>query len=146
MLMVIFGAGASYDSSAAMRPKDQEELVHKGWRPPLANELFEPRMEFDGFLKRYPRCRALAPFLRDRTDNRSVEAVLSEFQAQSEANPARPKQLAAIKFYLRDMLWGVQENWLGKIPGGTNYDALVDEIDNLFRDESVCFVTFNYDT
>ena len=26
MLMVIFGAGASYDSSAAMRPKDHEDL------------------------------------------------------------------------------------------------------------------------
>ena len=35
MLMVVFGAGASYDSIASFHPSKAE------FRPPLANELFE---------------------------------------------------------------------------------------------------------
>jgi len=44
------------------------------------------------------------------------------------------------------MLWRVQEEWLKKIPLGTNYDAIIDAIYNLYPNGPVCLVTFNYDT
>ena len=124
----------------------EPEIEHKGWRPPLADELFEARQEFDVYLKKYSRCHGLAPFLRDRSDDRSLEQVLTEFQAHSDENPARHPQLAAIKFYLQEMLWRTEERWRQGIASGTNYDAVLDEINNSFLSEHVCLVTFNYDT
>ena len=40
MLLVIFGAGASYDSAAANRPDDAVTV-----RPPLADQLFDVRFK-----------------------------------------------------------------------------------------------------
>ena len=48
MLMVIFGAGASFDSSSAVPPVRDCPVRDKTYRLPLANELFEARKEFIG--------------------------------------------------------------------------------------------------
>ena len=51
MLMVIFGAGASYDSVPTYSPPStfiptRGDTANKHHRPPLANELFESRPLF----------------------------------------------------------------------------------------------------
>ena len=70
MLLVIFGAGASYDYAPSCA--DQ-------WRPPLANALFEAG-EFGDALKRYPQFAGLVPHLRGLPSGVTVEEKLDAIQ------------------------------------------------------------------
>lgn len=79
----------------------------------------------------------------------TVESVLSELQAQAAHNQIRHSQLAAIRFYLQSMLRTLVENWNHHALGVTNYNSLIDRIED-WRCRSggreICLVTFNYDT
>jgi hypothetical protein len=69
MLMVIFGAGASYDSCPTYPPgtavpASPDSLNHYH-RPPLAIELFEDRPVFAEAIEHYfPECQPIVPRLR----------------------------------------------------------------------------------
>jgi hypothetical protein len=65
MLMVIFGAGASYDSCPTYPPGTPVQFhsavgLNEYDRPPLADHLFANRMAFAGLLLRYPECQKIA--------------------------------------------------------------------------------------
>ena len=60
MLMVILGAGASYDSIPHLRASRSGPMAQ---RPPLANELFEER--FAGVLSYYPQLQPIVPWLQN---------------------------------------------------------------------------------
>src|SRR5438105_2029867 len=62
MLMVIFGAGASYDSDPT-RPS-ANYVLPTPHRPPLANQLFDNRPEFAHDLSYFPECIPIVPLLR----------------------------------------------------------------------------------
>ncbi|MBI1894709.1 MAG: hypothetical protein HYS14_11415, partial [Candidatus Rokubacteria bacterium] len=140
MLMVIFGAGASYDSAPSYPPG--MGLVE---RPPLADQLFENREQFAGVLKQFPECHEIVPRLRHRSGN-SVERELEALQAQAETHPERHRQLAAVRYYLQLMLFDCQARWEDLIKGVSNYKTLLDDINRLKKGQQVCLVTFNYDT
>ena len=142
MLMVIFGAGASYDSSPSDLPNSNK---WKDRRPPLANELFEDRPAFGPVVSRFPRCQPIIDRLRRRGEA-SVEQVLEKLQQESDNNPDRHRQLAAIRFYLHLTLWECVEAWNEVTRGVTNYATLLDQIKHWCKDEQTCLVTFNYDT
>lgn len=153
MLMVIFGAGASFDSVPSNPPKEDSLRSPSVWtlnkhsnRPPLANQLFEERSMFAETLERYPSCLAIVPHLRHLGD-RLLEEVLEQFQMEAVSYAPGHQQLAAVRYYLHEMLWACGEAWLREAHGVTNYRTLLDEI-NRFRkpDEIVSLVTFNYDT
>jgi hypothetical protein len=150
LLLVIFGAGASYDSAAHAWPREAtpRHLVHLlPYRPPLADQLFESRLLFDSIMTRYPQCHGVVPGLRKRADSRSVEAALTELESQSGEYPERRTQLAALRYYLRDLLWECQAGWAQLTGGVTNYKALLDHVERWRRRyEAVTLVTFNYDT
>lgn len=148
MLMVIFGAGASYDSDPSHRPGSKsDQLPEHSSRPPLADELFADRKMFAQTMAKFPKCQAIVPWLRIREKGKSVEEVLEELQADSQEHSERHRQLAAIRYYLQDMLWACQGEWQSVHRGVTNYKSLLDEINRLRKQEqSVCLVTFNYDT
>jgi len=78
---------------------------------------------------------------------RQLEEVLEQFQTEAESYPHGYQQLAAVRYYLHDMLWACGDAWLQEAHGVTNYRTLLDEI-NRFRklEEIVSLVTFNYDT
>jgi len=158
--MVIFGAGASYDSSQAYRlqsigggghssfggtpqPPDQS----KPWRPPLAADLFrDPTHAFGHIVQRYPKLSHILPHLREPSHGRSVEEELEFLQAQANGHPERARQFASVTFYLRDLLFEVSNQWRDKTSGVTNYAPLIDEILRLNKStEPICLVTFNYD-
>src|SRR3989337_761360 len=128
MLMVVFGAGASYDSVPSRDPKSwpKERLPD---RPPLANELFDDRPLFVDAMSRFPRCQAIIPYLRHRSEDVSVEAVLEKLQAEGEEYPERYRQLAAIRFYLHFVLWECERRWNDVAKGVTNYKTLLDQIE-----------------
>jgi hypothetical protein len=153
MLMVIFGAGASFDSDPSNPPTPDDfrspaDFVpnRSSYRLPLANQLFEKRNLFATTLEKYPDSLAVAPKLR-HLGNRQLEEVLEELQTEAARYRQGHRQLAAVRYYLHDMLWACGEEWLDEAHGVTNYRTLLDEI-NRFRkpDEIISLVTFNYDT
>ena len=153
MLLVIFGAGASYDSVTHLpcppNPGDPiENRPYRGRddRPPLANQLFEDRTEFVTAMDQFKDCMALIPSLR--TKGIAVEQELARIQQQAETFPQVHRELAAIRYYLHVALWQCEDRWYGHHRGITNYATLLREIER-WRFESkkqICFVTFNYDT
>ena len=82
VLMVVFGAGASYDSV-----DDDSLRVSRdaNFRPPLANELFADRPQPMGteVLDRYPAVRAVASEVRAAAGVRDVEDILAGYQARA---------------------------------------------------------------
>jgi hypothetical protein len=159
MLMVIFGAGASYDSSPDFPPpaipagqqnlgnSPPESLSRERWRPPLANGLFDnPGHAFSDIVQRYPKLSHILPLLRRRSSGKSVEEVLEQLQGESKGNPEGQRELTSVRYYLRDLLFEVTAKWLEETDHITNYTPLIRDILRLTKDgESVCLVTFNYD-
>ena len=141
MLMVIFGAGASFDSSATHPLGDP-----RGNRPPLANSLFDDRKEFHGARNEFPQIHALIPQLLPH-GKRSIEQTLQKYSDQAAGDPVRKQQLLAVRYYLQGIFGFVVQAWLGEIGTFTNYDALLEQIRHHRKGpEPVCLVTFNYDT
>src|SRR2546425_1105282 len=121
MLMVIFGAGASYDSASALRP----DRVSATWRPPLANQLFD-LSRFGNLVSQFPKCHPLITYLQAPDSN--VEEVLEKYQNESKGDPERIRQLAAVRYYLQTMLYTCMVGWQGETKGVTNYKTLMDLI------------------
>lgn len=142
MLMVIFGAGASYDSVPAV-PAGK---VNPGpFRPPLARDLFERTDLTMQAMAEFPQCQAIMPDLQNSSNNETVEHVLQGFQ--DEDHPLRRRQLAAVRFYLQFMISKCQEDWKPVTRAGTNYQVLLSRLEHIRGpEEQVCLVTFNYDT
>ncbi len=149
MLMVVFGAGASYDSSPDQRlPTHHLQDAVENERPPLANELFEDRDMFAATLERFPQARPIVPRLRNLQPGESVESVMETLQAEADRDPRRNQQLAAVRYYLQSILYDCVSAWHRTATRGvTNYKTLLDAIEHTRTpDERVCLVTFNYDT
>lgn len=163
MLMVIFGAGASYDSSPDFPPPQPQgggayvngvptvpaPPLHprEAWRPPLANNLFEnPGQAFSSIVRRYPKLSHILPLLRQRSDGKSVEEVLEQLQDESKGNPEGRRELTSVQYYLRDLFFEITNKWLDETDRITNYTPLIRDILRLTKNgELVCLVTFNYD-
>ena len=149
MLLVIFGAGASYDSVPAYLPGTHVRLgdpLNDYYRPPLANELFADRQDFAETIMRFPQCEPIVPRLRTLKDE-SLEAALQDLQAKAVDYPRGLQQLAAVRYYLQYIIWGCGVEWRKAAKGVTNYKTLLDPIERANRkNERVCLVTFNYDT
>jgi hypothetical protein len=164
MLVVIFGAGASYDSSPDF-PPSQPQAVQQNfgprpaspdprefWCPPLATQLFLDTNGAFGEIVANPNYRKLLPILpRLRQPvtgsvEQEMEVLLTEANAQVSGDPERKRQLFAVRYYLHDLLQRVTNKWLRHTSGVTNYVTLLDQIRHANKaDEPVCLVTFNYD-
>jgi len=143
MLMVIFGAGASYDSDPARRPNEGLPDYTLD-RPPLADELFDNRQTFAEILSTLPECSPIVPLLRG---TRGIEQRLERLQNEASGTPPYPhrlRQLAAVRWYLQVLLGTCADRWHAQAGGITNYLTLLDEI-RRWGHQNVLFVTFNYD-
>jgi hypothetical protein len=162
MLMVIFGAGASYDSSPDFPPPLPPSLggyapgfpapyippnPREFWRPPLASQLFlDPNGVFGDIVEKYYKLLPILPQLRRPSNDRSVEEELESWQAEASEDPERKRQLFSVRYYLHDLLLRVTKEWLKATSNVTNYVTLIDQIRHLSKaGEAVCLVTFNYD-
>ena len=145
MLLVILGAGASFDSAPSL-PANAEAYSQLQDRPPLASELFGNRQYFGEILKKYPDCLAVVPRLRDIRQGHSIETLLGELQVESNKSLVRKRQIASIRYYLQEILTACPDNWIGQCQEVLNHLTLLDDIVNYSAaGERVCFVTFNYD-
>ena len=75
MIMVIFGAGASYDSVPS-RPPSQYVRRNLISRPPLATELFLDYDFFADSLRRFPQCKPIVPYLQSLPPGETIEHTL----------------------------------------------------------------------
>lgn len=148
MLMVIFGAGASFDSSADF-PVNTAAREVECWRPPLADSLFTDRY---GIFREmvadliYSKLRPILPYLRRPSAGRTVEQELESLQDESKGDAERKRQPLSVRYYLHDALLRISNQWLGHTSNVTNYVTLLDQIRHSnSRNEPVCLVTFNYD-
>lgn len=139
MHMVIFGAGASYDSNPSRRP---HSLMADDGRPPLANNLFDHMAQHLDALRPYPEIRPILNHLRPNPD-RSVEQMLEALQVEAENDPGRLPQIGAVRFYLQQLFWGFDVSWK---PEATNYEMLLDQLRRRrLGNLPTLLVTFNYD-
>ena len=154
MLMVIFGAGASYDSIPAHPPHagaffktaTNRSVIGSDQRLPLANELFADRTDFARWILQFERCQPIIPLLRKASENSMVEGALENLQKEAGEYPERFRQLAAIRYYLHGMLWECDLKWQEAAGGVTNYKTLLDQIQRWRKpSQQICLVTFNYD-
>jgi hypothetical protein len=140
MIMVIFGAGASYDSAPSYRPKSNPNLAA---RPPLAAELFQPR--FTTWVDRFPKCKAIVHYLQSISEGNTVEHELEKLQGEENTDRERRRQLASIRHYLQAVIWDCEYQWEGFTKAGTNYIILLDQLRRVRENDQVLLVTFNYD-
>jgi len=143
MLMVVFGAGASYDSFPSVpAPSPPPEFQDFETRPPLASQLFANRDFFRDIARQYPKCLPLIADLEPRTrSGSSIEEVLEQYQAQADRETQ--SQLWAIRYYLRTVIHQCENRWNLHTRGVSNYSSLFNQAR---RFGHVLFVTFNYDT
>jgi hypothetical protein len=139
--MVVFGAGASYDSA----PSIPVSGALPEFRPPLADQLFDDREGFANIALRYPRLRAIIPYLRRRAE-KSVEEILEELEGEAPIVGKRKCQLLAVRYYLHDLLSTCTGKWLHASKRVTTYCTLLDQIAKYYQTtEPIPLVTFNYD-
>jgi hypothetical protein len=149
MLMVIFGAGASYDSAQAYKVERIDGNWDAGgyWRPPLAKDLFLDRFDTLGdIVQKYPKLTHILPYLREPSNGRSVEQVLESLQTEGRGNAESQREFASVRFYLCELLAKVTSEWISHTNGVTNYAPLLKDILRFNASgEEICLVTFNYD-
>jgi hypothetical protein len=142
MLMVVFGAGASYDVRPRPAPPTASDAV-----VPLAVQLFDP---FYGmFAVRYPACQPLLKRLRAAGHN--VEQELEAIRTEAVHQTFLARQLEAVRYYLAALIEDAEVRCLRALPDHvTNYIDLLQDIEDWRvrsgERERVCLVTFNYDT
>lgn len=122
MLMVIFGAGASYDSFAT---HPAEKKMYPEDRPPLAVELFDNRPAFAKVLREFADCQSIVSDLRHRDPKHSVEQVLERLQSQNANDPIGQMEMAAVRYYLQKIIRDCEARWEERHSGVTNYRALL---------------------
>lgn len=154
MLMVIFGAGASFDScstyppGATLRSRDAADKYH---RPPCANELFDDRPLFNNAIETFSQLKGIVPRLRAAAmlqGQTPVEVVLAEVETQANTYNRARVQLIAIRCYLQKIIAESVANWIAndRTAGITNQLALLQQIERTHHEgEPVLLVTFNYD-
>src|SRR6266566_2742188 len=105
MLMVVFGAGASYDSVPSRPASVSFPRPGPSSRPPLADELFHDDLMSFGYTRNFPQCQPIVPYLQNLRDGEAVESVLERLREEAAEYPKRHQQLAAIRYYLHLTIW-----------------------------------------
>ena len=149
MLLVVFGAGASFDS---VRPEDlPPDQLGSGFRPPKANGLFRIDRPYSDIIVRY---RDVVPLVYDLRPAlapslaANLEDLLESWVKRADAGDLLARrQLFALRYYIRDVIKECGNEWLEVSRSVTNYSALIDRIEQWRHptDHPVALVTFNYD-
>lgn len=142
MLLVVFGAGASYDSCSTFLP---EKTGIEHMRPPLARDLFRNKGSFRELMRKFPKCFDVLPRLEAPPAGSTVERELERLLRLAAEDDERPRQLMSIRFYLRNMIWQCVDEWRAETKGASNYKALLDSVRSAKYQFKTCIVTFNYD-
>lgn len=150
MLLVILGAGASFDSAELQHVDPAKRPEVPEWQPPLAKDLFQSRSHFGAAMEQYSDyCSGLIAELRAAVSaNRPLEQLLDEVSLRAKDDPRSATEIMAVRYYLRQVIDTCSSKWLEITHRTTNYHFLVSRLDRWARErnERVLYVTFNYDT
>ena len=149
-LLVIVGAGASHDAAPSVAGDHQT--------PPLTKDLAYPSAHAMKLSERYKECQPLLAELRRALkppsnppglaeESTTIEDALRLYIGRRETDPHISKHVAAMRFYLRDLMWETAGFVHGHDGGVTNYTSLVARTYGWAAEHGshVCFVSFNYD-
>ena len=149
-LLVIVGAGASFDSLKEGISKDEAAM------PPLTKNLVQRSTIGMALTTRYWQAQSLIDELRSSLSvspengsssaSTTLESALQEYLTR-QYDPNVPRHIAAMRFYFRDLLWE-SANYVRGMDGGiTNFTGLVRRCYQwaAANNTRVCFVNFNYD-
>lgn len=143
-LVVIFGAGASYDSNPDIPVSGFDED-----RPPLANNLFDmDRPANRAAAAAFPRAAPALMAARAAVKaGETIETTLARLQSEAEDDPRARSQLMALRFYLQRVLTQIPEAWDVKADRQTSYVSMLDQLARWQRatGHRLCLITFNYD-
>ena len=140
--MVIFGAGASFDSDPS-HPSTGPGGAG-GMRIPLAGDLFWAG--YGEFAARYPACQGLLRRLRAAAPD--IEPELERIRGEARRKTFMLRELEAIRYYLQTLIRAQEDSWLSQLRDHvTNYTLLLQETEEWReeRGEEVALVSFNYD-
>lgn len=147
-LIVLVGAGASFDCHVPAFTS----IVNSQWRPPLTQDLFDPRECFQEILHRYPKAEAAATaFLarRTATPDFSIEAFLSELLSRKDG--LSRQQGLYLSLYLRDLFCEISTNYLASSGVKQSMSAYTELVGALYEAQAadkfatVSILTTNYD-
>lgn len=132
-LVVVLGAGASFDCVGPGTPKDPK------FTPPLVTQLFANRDSFVEIQKIYPWVSGASSEIRAYTqDSSSIEQYIRETYKEA-VSPDDKKIYFELPLYLQHLLFSVSKNYT---PQPDNYHLLINATRRL---DSVVYVTLNYD-
>jgi SIR2-like domain len=145
LFLVIFGAGASYDSVQLRGPVTTEQD-----RPPLATELFDPdRRSFVEAAYEWREGAGLIGEIRSSVaGGTGDETALERFVGYASAGaPETIRGLLAIRYYIRQVITQCARDWSRKYGNVTNHRMLFNQIERWRRghQDQGLLVTFNYD-
>ena len=141
-LLVILGAGASFDCATATGGQLHQEL-----RPPLVKQLFEARQAFTRILHEYPLAQKAAADIRPAIASGpiAIEAFLKD-ELRDSAFEHRRRQYWAIPLYLQHLLFEVSRWDYGSRRGYAEQPDCYDRLVNAaLKVDEVTFVSLNYD-
>ncbi len=108
-VLVIFGAGASYD---LINTKLND--YNPGFQPPLMKNLFDNR--FDGQLKKFGLIQNSLQALRNFSSNGgNIEKYMEDIKEKANRNPELDRYLLEIQFYLQLIFHNINLIFLVKI-------------------------------
>lgn len=136
MLIVILGAGASFDCTSKSLVSDIN------FEPPQMKDLFSDRRSFVKLQVKYPRLNAASTEIRARTsaDSVSIENFIRDTYLDTEVLEDK-RAYYEIPLYLQELLYEVSKNYT-RTP--EHYQLLVSVI-NRSGIAKVAYVTLNYD-
>jgi hypothetical protein len=141
MKLVILGAGASFDSIYDFF----DDIDVMPWRPPLANEMFDTRLEFRNIIQTYPGSRY---FFSQANGINDIEDFFQKQWVFLKSNRAEhlASSLINLNYWLAHLMYQISNNYSNV--GLSNYDVLVQKAYEyaIKKKEDVIFVSFNYDT
>ena len=148
MLLVILGAGASYDSLSRIPPPIPMTLnSDHSARLPLVDQHFCDRPKFSDTANLFPQFKHLIPILRKRRPEYSVERQLEELSREAADYPPRRNELMAVRYYIQAVILACENEWKKETRDITNHLTLLSAIQQwrYKNGEEVSIVTFNYD-
>jgi hypothetical protein len=153
VLTVIFGAGASFDSST-LQPVYAPALAPvSSQRPLLTNDLFKPGAAQTQGMQRWPEIIGLVERVRPACEPHRIgfEQALAELVAAGSSQDGkrqRAMQLLALRYYLREVITAIDGAWTFTQGGSSAYVGLLEEVEEWRQRHSahVELISFNYDT
>jgi hypothetical protein len=114
--------------------------------PACQSAISRHRQRIGDIVRRYSKLAHTLPYLRERSNDRSVEEVRESLEEEATDSPRARANSCQCASTSMTCFQGYRIKWLAQTNDVTNYAPLIREIRRFSKSaEPVCLVTFNYD-